>query len=480
MRKTTIFSPSKLTQNLQTAGVAFAVKAGETVWFGPTAASQAELLTFTGETAGATTVGVGGVTAVSSFASDYKIYSYTAPEDGTVKVHAPTTHQDRFLISLGQKMDTTDYYAYWSNQAGVNLYDPLLDKTGETIDWKGTVSASETFNLTHAIPVRSGDFVTIGPVSSAQVVQGYAYDQSGNATELINRTTMACAGIFSEGMMILRYQVPEGVASVRIHVPAAMEGKYLIMKNQTFSVAEYTALTGITNAEIPNPFYNNAGLFAGDSINHGVSSRDEAASTFPDGKGGWAARIRRDTGMIVTNAGTSGWYFCNYDHATYDSIHKLLDGYTDTDFRYVLLEGGTNDISKMSAVGTVSDSFDPDSFDQSTFAGGLEYTIYKAIKLYGDNAAIGYTSVMKLRNDKAAHAQIYAVAEQICEKWGISYLDLYNNEPLNTALAFDTDEHTNDGTHPDASGYELITPYVIKYMKTMVPCSQEVLSAVLG
>ncbi len=480
MRKTTVFSSSDLIGTLQQAEVAFAVNEGETVWFGPVASSQATMLTFTGETTSATNVGAGGVTAVDSFGSDYKIYSYTAAEKGTVKVYANATHADRFLVSLGQEMDTATYYGYMDNQKGVNLYDSLLDQSGKAVDWKGVTADSAAFNLTHAIPVVSGDVLTLGPVSTAQVVQGYAYDQSGNAVELINQTNMTRVDTFAEGMTILSYQVPQGVSSVRINVPVTMEGKYLIMKNQAFDVAEYTTLTGIADADVPNPFADNAGLFAGDSINHGLYSRDEAATTFPDGKGGWAARIRRDTGMIVTNAGTSGWYFCNYDHATYDSIHKLLDGYTETDFRYVLLEGGTNDVSKMSSVGTVSDSFDPATFDQSTFAGGLEYTIYKAIQLYGDNAAIGFTSVMKLRNDKAAHAQIYAIAEEICEKWGISYLDMYNNEALNTALAFDTDEHTNDGTHPDASGYEIITPYVIEYMKNMRPCSYEVLNAVLG
>lgn len=480
MRKTTVFSPSDLIGALQQAEVAFAVNEGETVWFGPVASSQATMLTFNGETTGATNVGAGGVTAVDSFGSDYKIYSYTAAETGTVKVYADSTQKDRFLVSLGQEMDTATYYGYMDNQKGVNLYDSLLDQSGKAVDWKGVTADSAAFHLTHAIPVVSGDVLTLGPVSTAQVVQGYAYDRSGNAVELINQTKMTRSDTFAEGMTILSYRVPQGVSSVRINVPVTMEGKYLIMKNQAFDVAEYTTLTGIADADVPNPFADNAGLFAGDSINHGLSSRDEAATTFPDGKGGWAARIRRDTGMIVTNAGTSGWYFCNYDHATYDSIHKLLDGYTETDFRYVLLEGGTNDVSKMSSVGTVSDSFDPATFDQSTFAGGLEYTIYKAIQLYGDNAAIGFTSVMKLRNDKAAHAQIYAVAEEICEKWGISYLDMYNNEALNTALAFDTSEHTNDGTHPDASGYEIITPYVIEYMKNMRPCSYEVLNAVLG
>jgi len=479
-RKTTVFSPSELINHLQQADTAFEVKAGDTVWFGPANGDQATLLTFTGKTAGTTNVGAGGVTAVDSFGSDYKIYSYTATQDGTVTVPTPAAYADRFLISLGQPMDTAAYYGYVDNQKGINLYDSKLDQSDLAADWTGAIAASDAFDLTHAIPVVSGQVLTVGPVSTAQVVQGYAYDQNGAAVELINQTNMTRGATFAEGMVVLSYRVPKGVAAVRFNVPTTMEGKYLIMKGQNFTVAEYTAITGIADGDIPNPFANNAGLFAGDSINHGVYSRDEAATTFPDGKGGWAARIRRDTGMIVTNAGTSGWYFCNYDHATYDSIHKLLDGYTETDFRYVLLEGGTNDVSKMSSVGTVSDSFDPATFDQSTFAGGLEYTIYKAIQLYGDNAAIGYTSVMKLRNDKAAHAQIYAVAEEICEKWGISYLDMYNNEALNTALAVDTDEHTNDGTHPDASGYEIITPYVIEYMKNMRPCSYEVLNAVLG
>ncbi len=471
------------TSHLQNAGVAFSVKAGETVWFGPTAASQADMLVFTGATSGADTIGVAGVTEVSSFGGNYKIYSYTAPEAGTVMVNASANYADRFLISLGQKMTTEDYYAYWSKQDGINLYDGVLDHTSETVDWKGAITSSVSYNLTHAINVTEGDVLTIGPASTAQVVLGYAFDASGKAVELINAVNMTEGESFAKGLKVYSYKVPAGVESVRVNVPASMIGKYLVMKNKVFGVADYTAQTGISNAAVADALFNKAGLFAGDSINHGLYSHDTMATqTQP---GGWALRVQRDTGLAATNAGTSGWYFCNATTDKYDSIHKLLDKYTANDYQYVLLQGGTNDASKISGIGTITDSFDPATFDQSTFTGALEYTIYKAIKLYGDNAAIGFMSTYKLKADTTKHAQMYAAAEEVCEKWGIAYLDLYNNEDLNNALNMSDigtiyEKNTKDGTHANANGYELITPYVIEYMRDMVPCSAEVLNAVLG
>ena len=464
--------------NLQAEGTPFNVKQNETVWFGPADPAQQTLLVY--NDGADTNVGVSGVTEVATLGGGYKIYSYTAPADGSVTVTAPAATKDIFLVSKAVEMNEAKYYQYFSDQDGINLYNSVLDNSNVALNWKGEASASTTMDLTHAIAVEAGDTVTVGPVSMAQVTQGYAYDLSGNPIGLLNATNMIAEVTFDSGMVLLTYTVPAGVGSVRFNVPADMSGKYVIVKNTEFTASVYQMISGINPAVLADPLSSAAGLFAGDSINHGLSSRDEAASSFPGGTGGWAARIERDTGLDATNAGTSGWFMVNYNHATYDSIHKLLDKYTANDYQYVLLQGGTNDISKMSSVGTVSDSFDPATFDQSTYAGALEYTIYKAIKLYGDNAAIGFTSTIKLRNDNPAHAQIYAVAEEVCEKWGIAYLDLYNNEVLNTALAFDTNEHTNDGTHPDASGYELITPYVIEYMRTMNPCSQEVLTAVLG
>ncbi len=464
--------------NLQAVGTPFNVKAGETVWFGPALASQPTLLVYND---GADhNIGVADLNLVATLGSGYAIYSYTAPANGSVTVTAPAATEDVFLVSKAVEMNEAKYYQYFSDQDGINLYNSILDESNVTLNWKGESANSTTFDLTHAVAVNPGDKVTIGPVSTAQVVQGYAYDLAGNPVGLINASNMDVDVTFEQGMVLMTYTVPAGVGSVRFNVSEQMSSRYMIVKNKAFTEAVYENLTGVNAATLPDPLSSGVGLFAGDSINHGVSSRDEAAPTFPDGKGGWAARIRRDTGMTVTNAGTSGWYFCEYTHASYDRIHKLLDPYADTDFTYVLLQGGTNDISKISGVGQVSDSFDPASFDQTTFAGALEYTIYKAIKLYGDNAAIGFTSTMKLRSDKAAYANIYAVAKDVCAKWGISYLDMYNNEALNEAMNMQSNENTNDGTHPDASGYEIITPYVIEYMRTMVPCSETVLNAVLG
>ena len=458
--------------NLQTPGASFPVSAGDTIWFGPMDILTEEFLTFADASGNQTKIGKNNVTESDSFSGGYRIYSYKATAAGTVIVNPPQAYENRFLISKNQEMTVALYHHHWDQVAGINLYDGVLEQSRQTINWKGKVSSSSEYHLSHGISVKEGDTLTIGPINSEQVVQGYGFDAKGNATTLINGSNMANNGSFPQGMQIYTYTVPAGVYAVQFNVPDAMKNKVMITKNKVFSIAEYQNTTGVNAATVGDPLKGSDGLFAGDSINHGLTSRDEEGLA-------WAGRIARDTGLISTNVGKSGYHYAHIS-SNYGPISDLLEANKKNDFDYVVLQGGYNDVSKKVKLGKISNSYNPDTFDTSTFAGGLEYTIYNTIKYHGDTAAIGYIVTFRVPKAGGAEAEYYDLAKKICEKWGITFLDLYNNEKLNADLKYDTNEHTNDNLHPDASGYELITPYVTEYMRTMTPCSQEILEEVLG
>ena len=127
----------------------------------------------------------------------------------------------------------------------------------------------------------------------------------------------------------------------------------------------------------------------------------------------------------------------------------------------------------------MEESFDPAYFNTSTFAGGLETLIYNAIVTYGDIAAIGYLINFKAPNctngrisDMISYNE---VAKKICDKWGITYFDMYNHQEITRELAFTTNTHTKDFIHPLPSGYDVLSPYIADYMRTMTPCSEEIL-----
>lgn len=465
--------------HLEDATKAISLNKGETLWFGPVSISQEDVLTFTEESGKKTTLKRADAKETDSF-GNHRLYSYTADAAGSVSLHILESYAGYYLASKEQEMTLMHLYHHWDSKNQGNLYG-VLDLSGKTMDWKGKISNSSDYDLTHAIPVKEGDTLTFGPSASNQVVQGFGLDAKGNATALINASGLTENASFPKGMKIYiyTYTVPAGITAVQLNVAASVSGKFMITRNKAFTLSDYQNTTGVSADTIADPLKDRAGLFAGDSINHGLYSRDEMATTFKDEKGGWAPRIERDTGLIATNMGESGFLIADYPAGSTDrSICSLLEPNKKKDYDYIVLQGGVNDISKNIATGSISDSFDPEEFDTSTYAGGLERTFYEAIQYYGDTAAIGYIFNFKITAREGYNKDMtpyYSVAKEICKKWGITYLDLYTHEKLNADLKFDTKEHTNDLLHPDASGYELITPYVIEYMRTMTPCPQEVL-----
>ena len=64
-------------------------------------------------------------------------------------------------------------------------------------------------------------------------------------------------------------------------------------------------------------------------------------------------------------------------------------------------------------------------------------------------------------------AHYYELAKQICDKYGVTFIDLHGNEELNNTLANkdangtpDWSKYMPDKLHPNAAGYDVITPYI--------------------
>lgn len=236
-----------------------------------------------------------------------------------------------------------------------------------------------------------------------------------------------------------------------------------------FMITAHAGL-GVGNVEpevlhTDSPLYGKSALFCGDSI-CAASAYDY--SNMP--RWGWAGRIGRDYGMTWTNRGIDGASVSNV-RGTNTVIAQLKQEYkTVTDYDFVILHGGTNDGWDRAPIGEMSDSTEPDSFDETTFAGGLE-NLFCYAKMYYPDAYIGY--IINFRtpvaygdlNDMTAY---YDVAKQICDKWEIPYLDLYSDDHLNNdILQVETTTYTADKIHPNGQGYDLIYPYIAEFMENI-------------
>ena len=59
-------------------------------------------------------------------------------------------------------------------------------------------------------------------------------------------------------------------------------------------------------------------------------------------------------------------------------------------------------------------------------------------------------------------------AKQICEKWSIPYLDLFNQSGFNYFLdSHVTEFSAGDGLHPNGKGYDIISPKIEEWLKTL-------------
>lgn len=243
--------------------------------------------------------------------------------------------------------------------------------------------------------------------------------------------------------------------------------------------------------------FGKTAIFDGDSICHGVS----VGATEPTYGYGWAGRIGEANKMIWKNYGISGGVITSASsskipsdkHSVVDTIDTIYSDYPNAD--YIIIEGGTNDADHIgNAINdeSVMGSFDVTDFsgnyDVTTFTGALETIFYKATN-YWCGKHIGYIIAHKMAYSTvdgvqydSAHSnrrKFFERAISVCDKWGIPYLDLWNDCYLNPSnpnmydsTKTSTDNINNgkiyvDGQHLTAKGYDYISPIIESWMKTI-------------
>ena len=225
-----------------------------------------------------------------------------------------------------------------------------------------------------------------------------------------------------------------------------------------------------------NPLTGKTVVFDGDSICHGTSV-GLADLTYGYG---WAGRIGIPNKMTWLNEGKSGGVITSGltgRHCLCENIDNIHANTPTLDF--LILEGGTNDadLLREEGVGTYEMDDYGGNYDTTTFSGALETLFYKAINYY-PAAKIGYIVAHKMPSSKLRRV-FFDRAVEICEKWGIPYLDLWNGAPLNSKLSAHWDKNLDaqgnidagklytDGQHLTAAGYDVITPKIEAWMKTL-------------
>lgn len=246
---------------------------------------------------------------------------------------------------------------------------------------------------------------------------------------------------------------------------------------------------------VPNKLYGKVAIFDGDSICHGTS----VGSSDPTYGYGWAGRIAVSNGMNYKNFGISGGVITSASsfegvnlHSVVDTVDVMYSEFPNAD--YIIFEGGTNDADRIGdarteqpqAFGTFSLSDFSGEYDVNTFTGALETIFFKATK-YWKGKHIGYIVAHRMgyyqhqiyNAENSNRRYYFERAIEVCKKWGIPYLDLWNDcylTPSNPNMYTygKTGEENialgnmyTDGQHLTSKGYDYITPIIEEWMRSI-------------
>lgn len=211
-------------------------------------------------------------------------------------------------------------------------------------------------------------------------------------------------------------------------------------------------------------------VFLGDSICAGTTvGTDSAYYAY-----GWGGMIGEDNHMswtnygknggTITHRGTDGTCIANIAD-TAISEHPTAD--------YIIFEGGCNDADQMKDTGLGEISSDYATFDTTTFSGALEALILKLVTAY-PQGKIGYIIPQKMYTGYAdytaenhIHRKYFDRAVEICRKWGIPVVDIWNTTPLNPKLTTSSLYYSDGIQHLTEAGYRRITPAIESWMRTL-------------
>lgn len=225
-----------------------------------------------------------------------------------------------------------------------------------------------------------------------------------------------------------------------------------------------------------NPLSNKTILFNGDSIVQSNLNTDPQIVTpiAPNDNRGWVARTQiNNPNSICYGYGVSSTTITkrnNQNDSILERCAKMFTEHPNAD--YIILEGGINDMFLALPIGEITNGYN-DKYDENTFCGALE-SMFRYITLNFKGKKCGFINVFKV---PSCTNQKYYVPKiiDICKKWQIPMLDLYNESDLNYYLDSIRQDYSRitelrpdgDGLHPNSNGYNLLQNKIESWIKTL-------------
>jgi len=484
------------------SAAAIEVTAGDKLTIGPVHENQGWVLTAFDENGNATVKNVkpASLKKTDVILNNAVILTYTVPK-GTKYVRFVTSQMfyDSTLITKNYEFTKDEYFAYM-DKAGVNV-DYLRPTTAKNIKnlfpatsnpYAGRYDAgipegkvdTDTYRSSDLISVKSGDVIYF---ASALQSQGYhlsLFDANGKGIDNIAAKYMVLYEDLGDGYAIYSYRVRPDAAkfSAILRKGCFEDGISLVTVNQPFTGEAYREMFDIDKssvADTESPLYGLKGLFMGDSISAGAGDTSISYKD-PHTIKAWAGRIDAYTGLEATNASIGGAKasYINGDDTNKWLYNQLVPN-AKKKFDVVVMQAGVNDARHERVIGKPMDiDTEEDVLRRrlTTYIGGLQWTFHNVKKAFPD-ATLFFIANHRLDGHKTGNAQnmgpYFDAAKALCEMYGIHFIDLYNNEELNTRLETHTTKYLPDTLHLNGEGYDILTPYIIEAMEEVMAAKAE-------
>lgn len=377
-------------------------------------------------------------------------------------------------VNAGVDAKLGDYFTHQKSINLFNYYDPLIKKGGY-YNYNANYTSSSGYWVTHPIALKAG--VTY----KAPMGSGLGTSAVIAKVDAQNNRLGKLTGTVADGF--ITYTPTEDLYASFNMGNASDKTKFMVCKASEYPetfVAFYDYEELNENIVVPgasggNPLIGKSVIFTGDSICAGANDSYG---------GGYARRIGERNNMDWVNKAVGGGTI----------MDKNLIGSTfticDTDFGsgadYIILEGGTNDADRIGSIlngntpqyyGSYNLTDYVTAFDNATFCSAVERLLQRVISGF-PTARVGFIIAMKMgvtsqgytpeTNNRRAY---FETIIKICRKWGVPVLNLWDECTMNPRIASHyTSGQTYlyaDGQHPTANGYDLMTPIIESWMRTL-------------
>lgn len=329
-----------------------------------------------------------------------------------------------------------------------NLFDKSKSVAGYIGNTAGDIYSNNRYKTSDFIQVYSGATYII----SSSVFEILFYD--ANKTPIAS--TYAKMDICGYS-----FNAPQNAGYVRFSYLNVFENYVQLIKNDNKKLFPYQNYGGFGNL---NSVYKNENKLSGKTLLTVGDSIMEGNGNSNVGIGEIICSMNQMQQVELSKGGATIGFRNDYtgDDKTHlqkqQNIQYQVDyaiaNYTDIDC--ILIDGSTNDIDKKAilGLGDMLNGYDTTSAVLTTFSGGLESIFYKLKTAY-PKAKIIYIRPHNIGSRPYQLQVDYGNrAKNICKKWSVYCVDLFENSGLNTNLEqMIPFTNNNDQCHPNHEGY---------------------------